>query len=65
MITISNIKNFDGTKDIDFDFKGLSTDTKPTGEFGGKEIAVNSLFLELDTGDFYYYDGEDWNKIGE
>lgn len=64
-ITISNIKNVDGTKDIDFDFKGLSTDTKPVGEFGGKEIAINSLFLELDTGDFYYYDGEDWSKVGE
>ena len=65
MITIDCIKNTDGTEDLDFDFKGLSTDTKPTGEFGGREIAVNSLFLELDTGEFYYYDGSDWNKVGE
>lgn len=40
------------------DYKGLSTDTKPTN------CAVNSLFLELDTGDFYYYTGETWEKVG-
>lgn len=42
----------------DHDYKGLSTDTKPT------DAAVNSLFLELDTGDFYYYDGEEWQTVG-
>lgn len=40
------------------DYKGLSTDVKPT------QCAVNSLFLELDTGDFYYFDGTTWQKIG-
>lgn len=40
------------------DYKGLSTDDKPT------DCAVNSLFLELDTGDFYYFDGEEWKKVG-
>ena len=40
------------------DYKGLSTDVKPT------QCAVNSLFLELDTGDFYYFDGTNWLKIG-
>ena len=40
------------------DYKGLSTDTKPTN------CAVNSLFLELDTGDFYYFTGETWEKVG-
>lgn len=39
---------------------GLSTDTKPT-----KDVGVNSLFLELDTGDFYFFDGEQWQKVGE
>ena len=42
----------------DHDYKGLSTDTKPT------RCAVNSLFLELDTGDIYYFDGENWQKVG-
>ena len=40
------------------DYRGISTDDKPT------EAAVNSLFLELDTGDFYYYTGEDWVIYG-
>ena len=34
-------------QDGENEYKGLSTDTKPTN------CAVNSLFLELDTGDFY------------
>jgi len=42
----------------DHDYKGLSTDTKPT------HCAVNSLFLELDTGNIYYFDGENWQKVG-
>ena len=40
------------------DYMGLSTDTKPTN------VPVNTLFLELDTGDFYYYDGTEWAKVG-
>lgn len=42
------------------DYRGLSTDVKPTDEM----VPVNSIYLELDTGDFYYFDGETWNKIG-
>ena len=37
---------------------GLSTDTKPIN------VETNTLFLELDTGDFYYFDGRDWNEVG-
>jgi len=61
MITISNMKRHtaDSENKADYDFKGLSTDTKPT-----ENIAVNSLFLELDTGDFYYFTGETWAKVG-
>ena len=40
------------------EYKGLSTDDKPTN------CATNSIFLELDTGDFYYFDGEEWQIIG-
>lgn len=39
--------------------KGESTDAKPT-----TNIEVNTLFVELDTGDVYYYDGTDWLKVG-
>lgn len=37
---------------------GLSTDEKPEG------VSKNTLFLELDTGDFYYFDGTEWKKVG-
>ena len=40
------------------DYLGLSTDTKPTN------AEKNALFLELDTGDFYYFDGTTWAKVG-
>lgn len=53
MITINNCM-----QDGENEYKGLSTDTKPTN------CAVNSLFLELDTGDFYYFDGTTWAKVG-
>lgn len=45
-------------KGANADYVGLSTDEKPTN------VSVNSLFLELDTGDFYYYDGTAWEKVG-
>lgn len=64
MITLHAIRNVDGDRNFEYDFKGLSTDSKPT-EWGGKSIEQNSLFLELDTGDFYYFDGESWTKVGE
>lgn len=63
MVTVNSIKNVDGNKTKEYEFKGDSSDTKPT-EWGGEAIEVNSLFLELDKGDFYYFDGEDWNKVG-
>ena len=39
------------------ELEGVSTDTKPT-----ENIGVNSKFYELDTGDFYYFDGSAWQK---
>lgn len=40
--------------------KGKSTDSKPT-----TGVELNALFLELDTGDFYYFDtDDDWHKVG-
>lgn len=36
-----------------------STDSKPA------EAEINTLLLELDTGDFYYFDtDETWKKVG-
>ena len=52
MITMNNCKQAN-----EYDFNGLSTDTKPTN------CAVNSLFLELDTGNFFYFDSGEWHQI--
>ena len=37
---------------------GLHDDEKPTN------VEVNELFLELDTGDLYYFDDTTWQKVG-
>ena len=47
-----------GVEKREYEFKGLSTDSKPT------ECSPNSLFLELDTGDLYYFTGAAWSKVG-
>ena len=44
---------------LDFEYKGLSTDTKPT-----ETAPVNALFLELDTGNVYFFNGSTWAKVG-
>lgn len=43
---------------FEYQFKGLSTDKKPTA------CSANSVFLELDTGEVYYFDGSEWKKVG-
>ena len=49
----------DNRQAFEHEYKGLHTDVKPTA------CAANSLFLELDTGDIYYFNGSTWKKIGE
>ena len=39
-------------------YVGLSTDDKPT------DVPINTLFMELDTKDEYYFTGEAWAKVG-
>lgn len=43
------------------EFYGLSTDTKPT-----ERLATGSLFIEVNTGDAYFFDevSETWIKAG-
>lgn len=38
-------------------YRGLSTDTKPDADFG-------SVFHEMDTGDVYRTDGDEWHQCG-
>lgn len=59
MVTLKAKYNISGTEKYQYDIMGLSTDTKPTDKIG-----VNSLFLELDTGNIYYYTGSVWAKVG-
>lgn len=40
------------------DYRGISTDTKPVS------APLYSLYLELDTNKFYYYDGSAWQEVG-
>lgn len=65
MVTIENIKNPTAGGDnnyMAYDYKGLSTDAKPQNP--QYKVGINSMFFELDTGDFYYYTGETWAKVG-
>lgn len=41
------------------DYRGLSTDQKPT-----ENVGDNAIFYELDTDDFYYFNGTTWAKVG-
>lgn len=40
------------------DLRGNSTDEKPAN------VEINTIFVELDTGDAYYYNGTVWVKVG-
>ncbi len=35
---------------------GKSTDTKPTGNIDGRPIINGSTFIEMDTGEVYWFD---------
>ena len=39
-------------------YLGLSTDQKPA------TAELNTIFLELDTGNFYFFNGINWQKLG-
>lgn len=43
-----------------FEFKGLSSDAKPTGTFHGRVISGESSFFEKDTQEVYFYDTNNW-----
>lgn len=46
------------------EFRGLSDDTKPTGTYGGVEIANGSIFLEIDTQAIAFYDESTSSWLG-
>ena len=65
MISIYNIrKNTLGGDTLQVDLRGLSTDTIPTSLTDGA-IENGSSFIAIDTGDVYFYDGEneEWINV--
>ena len=61
MVEILNMKKI-RTKLAYYEFAGLSTDEKQISN-----VATGSTFLEVDTGDVYFFDGENstWHKAGD
>ena len=55
----------DGANKKVISFKGLSTDTKPTGTYLGMEIQNGSSFFEMDTMKAVFYDGESQTWLEE
>ena len=62
-VTIARMDRGEFGEPVEFDLKGLSTDQKPS-QIEGMPVSANSLFLELDTGNFYYFDGTEWQPLG-
>lgn len=57
MITVENQHNALGRLDkTEFEFRGLSTDEMPVGNYGGANIANGSIYLAIDTQELYFYD---------
>lgn len=56
MVTYNDCKGFN-----EYDLRFKSTDEKPTN------VAPNVIGLELDTGKFWFFDGDDrtWKKVGQ
>lgn len=66
MITIYKtdvVKNKEEGQEIYAELRGLSTDTKPT-TIGDKAIGNGSAFVEIDTGNIVFFDGEskEWKE---
>jgi hypothetical protein len=61
MIRITDAREVITGEKTYFEYAGLSTDTKPSGN----NISTGSLFMEVDTGDIYAFDEDssEWNKV--
>lgn len=67
MITVEKRNQLESRKEtqyVSFEFRGLSTDTKPTTEYSGDLIANGSIFIEIDTAHMYFYDEENTTWLG-
>ena len=60
-------KKFDANHVSTWEYRGVSSETKPTVANCAKEIPPDmSIFVELDTGDAYYYKKatDTWAVVG-
>ena len=60
MITVYRESGLINNKDVELEYRGLSTDTKPT-----ENITNGSVFIEIDTGKLYMFDAvsKQWKEI--
>lgn len=64
MITIDETPREKQGGKYEFQFKGLSSDTKPMPAYDAREIANGSTFLEMDTMSVYFYDEASRSWLG-
>lgn len=59
-----NLKATEGGQTKEIELRGLSTDTKPT-EIEGNDLNNGSIFIEIDTGKIFFFDGESktWKEV--
>ena len=57
-MSASLIKYGDKDNRLPVEIRGLSTDEKPIDTIEGIAIDNGSVFLEIDTGDVYFFDAE-------
>ena len=64
IVKTDNIKNTEDKTVVTGELRGLSTDTKPT-EINGQAIGNGSVFIEIDTGNIFFYDviSQTWKEV--
>lgn len=67
MISIYRNKNVEATENGEkkaIEFRGLSTDTKPTQVYG-KDVSNGAVFIEIDTGKVFLFDldSKEWKEV--
>lgn len=60
----SNVRTKQGVEEKEIEFRGLSTDEKPT-TIGDEPIANGTVFIEIDTQEVFIYDGENTTWLPE
>ena len=60
MITVYRENGIADGKDVELEYRGLSTDNKPT-----ENVVNGSVFIEINTGKVYMFDGEqsEWKEF--